>query len=236
MRSAYLICATQRSGSTLLCKALARTGVAGRPEEYFEALPHTGLPAQPRDYLPQLDLLPLRQGPPLPPFAERLAEAVRLGTTPNGVFGVKVMWSYFAPVRDDLLAALPEPRFVFVRRRDRLRQAISLWRAIQTQQWNADDRAAGEPVYSRAAIDQLQARLADEEAAWERWLAGRDALALVYEDLAERPADAVAAVLDHLGLDAPAGREAEPPLRRQADALSDEWVRRHGAQPAAGLK
>ena len=34
---AYLVCATQRSGSTLLCEALKATGVAGRPEEFFEA-------------------------------------------------------------------------------------------------------------------------------------------------------------------------------------------------------
>ena len=29
--AAYLVCATQRSGSTLLCEALKATGVAGRP-------------------------------------------------------------------------------------------------------------------------------------------------------------------------------------------------------------
>src|SRR5919206_4337288 len=81
----YLVCATQRSGSTLLCKALSGTGVAGRPEEYFEALEATGLPAQPRDYLPELGdalgLPPLRQGDPLSPFAERLEAARRAGTT-----------------------------------------------------------------------------------------------------------------------------------------------------------
>ena len=31
----YLICATNRSGSFLLCEALKNTGVAGQPEEYF---------------------------------------------------------------------------------------------------------------------------------------------------------------------------------------------------------
>ena len=29
----YLVCATERSGSTLLCELLAGTGVAGRPED-----------------------------------------------------------------------------------------------------------------------------------------------------------------------------------------------------------
>ena len=31
----YMICATPRSGSTLLCKALQNTGLAGKPDEYF---------------------------------------------------------------------------------------------------------------------------------------------------------------------------------------------------------
>src|SRR5438046_662736 len=46
----YLVCATPRSGSTLLCEALANTGIAGNPKEYFEALISTGLPRRPREY------------------------------------------------------------------------------------------------------------------------------------------------------------------------------------------
>jgi len=30
-----MICATPRSGSTLLCEALRNTGLAGNPDEYF---------------------------------------------------------------------------------------------------------------------------------------------------------------------------------------------------------
>jgi LPS sulfotransferase NodH len=48
--SSYLICATPRSGSTLLCAVLGATGVAGRPAEYFEILRHSGLPREPREY------------------------------------------------------------------------------------------------------------------------------------------------------------------------------------------
>ena len=48
--SSYLICATPRSGSTLLCEALKGTEVAGVPEEYFEALRHSGRPRRPQEY------------------------------------------------------------------------------------------------------------------------------------------------------------------------------------------
>src|SRR3954466_4170968 len=46
----YLVCATPRSGSTLLCHLLDQTGIAGHPEEYFEALRHSGLPRRPHEY------------------------------------------------------------------------------------------------------------------------------------------------------------------------------------------
>ena len=46
----YLVCSTQRSGSTLLCELLRATDVAGVPDEYFEGLRETGLPRQPRQY------------------------------------------------------------------------------------------------------------------------------------------------------------------------------------------
>src|SRR5579884_3788462 len=50
IRLAYLVCATPRSGSTLLCEMLRQTGVAGHPLEHFEILRHSGLPRQPREY------------------------------------------------------------------------------------------------------------------------------------------------------------------------------------------
>ena len=52
----YLVCATQRSGSTLLCELLKGTEVAGVPDEFFEALRSTGLPRQPRQYFEDADV------------------------------------------------------------------------------------------------------------------------------------------------------------------------------------
>ena len=48
--TAYLVCATQRSGSTLLCELLKGTEVAGVPDEYFEELRATGIPRQAQEY------------------------------------------------------------------------------------------------------------------------------------------------------------------------------------------
>src|SRR5205823_4062494 len=60
--TSYLVCATPRSGSTLLCEALNNTGLAGHPQEYFEALKETGIPRRPQQYFDgaaQADILDL---------------------------------------------------------------------------------------------------------------------------------------------------------------------------------
>src|SRR3954452_14799076 len=96
-RLSYLVCATERSGSTLLCELLAGTGVAGRPEEVFETLEATGRVRQAREYFDGTDPEVLRLLPPLQapvavrPWEDRLADALARGTTPNGVFGAKMM-------------------------------------------------------------------------------------------------------------------------------------------------
>src|SRR5690349_21773955 len=133
----YVVCATERSGSTLLCEGLAATGIAGRPAEDFEDLRATGLPRQPREYF--LDLpdpgLGGRRGPATgdEDAAERTADGEALtararerGTTENGVFATKLMWAYrqelldrFGPgtALDDLF---PGARYVRVVRRDKI--------------------------------------------------------------------------------------------------------------------
>src|SRR4051812_768572 len=112
----YLVAATPRSGSTLLCELLASTGAAGRPAEHFEALQATGMPRQARQYFegleaPEvLDLLRRTDpGRPITPEAFRAIyrAALRDGTTPNGVFATKVMWGYLPDLLIGL-RALPE--------------------------------------------------------------------------------------------------------------------------------
>jgi LPS sulfotransferase NodH len=80
--SSYLVCATPRSGSWLLCGLLDGTGVAGRPHEWFW---RDTREANERTWGVSGDL----------PYHTRAKDA---GTTPNGVFGAKVMWSYLDAV------------------------------------------------------------------------------------------------------------------------------------------
>ena len=107
----YLVCATPRSGSTLLCHLLDQSGVAGHPEEYFEALRHSGVPRRPHEYfdaerhaniMERLAFREMPDGPAPEPnplwrpdrYDRYLEWALEQGTTENGVFGAKLMWGY----------------------------------------------------------------------------------------------------------------------------------------------
>jgi LPS sulfotransferase NodH len=258
--ASYLICATPRSGSTLLCDLLARTGVAGAPEEFFQALPETGKARHPRHYLGRAfdrevqailgDRSPVDDEPGqvaaagCASYGEYLDAVLERGSTRNGVFGGKVMWGYLeglvwhlrrlpGPVRgsdyDVLAGAFPGLRLIHHTRRDRLRQAISLWRALQTWTWRHEPGAEpAEPAFHRGAIVHLARSLDADDEAWERFFAeaGVVPIRVQYEDLVTRPQAAIAGVLDTLDLPVPAGVGERTGLARQADDLSEEWAAR----------
>ena len=259
----YLVCATPRSGSTLLCHLLAQTGLAGRPEEYFEALRHSGIPRRPAEYFdPErhaniIERLAFREMPdgeqpgpnPLwrPESYDRYLDWVlEEGTTPNGVFGAKLMWGYLGDFADLLRgiegnARLPIPalldrsfpdlRYVQITRRDKVRQAVSLWKAVQTQAWRAG--AGGgervEPVFSFRAINFLVRQLTAHDASWDAYFLGLgvESLKVTYEELAADPDPVIRRVLAHVGAEVPADLRIDAPkLQVQADARSEEWVQR----------
>lgn len=261
----YLVCATPRSGSTLLCDLLDATGVAGHPEEYFEALRHSGLPRRPHEYFDLdrhaniVERLAFREMPDRPATPNRLwapetydrylAWALREGTTPNGVFGAKLMWGYLGDFAQllrgiDGLAGLPVPellgrvfpdlRYVRITRLDKVRQAVSLWRAVQTQAWKRErgdeaERQPREPAFSFRAINYLVRLLTAHDASWDAYFLGlgHEPLSVTYEELAEAHEPVVRRVLAYLGVPAPPDLHVEPPrMRAQADELSERWVER----------
>lgn len=268
--SSYLICTTPRSGSTFLSEALASTGVAGRPEEYFQQLAETGQQRRPVDYLgadivaaelpgdfssPDGDFRVELMFDPrrFASFGDYATWVIGTATTSNGVFGAKIMSVYVdglaeglrgalgagAPgaTHEVLAAALPRLRYIRLVRSDKVKQAVSLWRAIQTWQWREDAApgafaaASGRDLrYSFAALDHLRRGLDAEEAWWDDYFdtAGVRPLVIHYEDFAGQHDRAVRAVLRHLEI--PFEEEwalPSPTIRRQADTRSEEWAARY---------
>ena len=283
-KRSYLVCATQRSGSTLVCQALKDTGVAGRPEEYFEALQHSGRPRRPGEYFAGIEdpsiLTHLgeheRRGgddpEPRSPLWSRTAYdrylewAVDQGTTENGVFGAKLMWNYFGdfvsllrnipehrdlPLAELLPTVFPDLTFVRVVRANKVRQAVSLWKAVQTATWRQNDAGAGgvgatpedddKPPYKSyldehrpallfhyGAISHLLDRILREEASWDAFFEHvriRPVLVL-YENFAADHEKATLSVLDQLGLEPPPEFAFKPRMKAQSDGINDDWARR----------
>jgi LPS sulfotransferase NodH len=122
--ASYTIAFTLRSGSNLLCDYLTANGF-GRPNEYFQ---HSLEPATPRDFSTALQRL--------------LTEH-----SVNGIFGAKVTWDqknwFVDAIRrhfgsDDGVDFLsPRHRWIFLRRRDKVEQAVSVFRAKESGAWTS---------------------------------------------------------------------------------------------------
>jgi len=134
-----------------------------------------------------------------------------------------------------LLGALfGEPAYIWVSRRDKVRQSVSMWRALQSRRWRSgpgggtepESERGREPVYRYEGIDHLVRRFEAEDRAWGEFFAGQSAPALhvSYEDLVGGRQGTVATALEHIGVSMPAGWRAPEPLARQADARTEEWV------------
>jgi len=233
----YLICATPRTGSTLLCGLLRSTGVAGRPESYFR------LP----DESSWADRWRLARGHGGGcDYRDYVAAAVAEGSTDNGVFGARVMWrtleemvAKLGVVYPDragadlelLTAAFGRTRFVHLWREDTVAQAVSWVRAEQMHYWQQGDTAAPgrDPYFDPEQIRSMVQTIAENNAAWRDWFTriGVWPYQVRYEALAADMAGVTRGILNFLGLKLPRGRRIVPGHRRQADGINEEWIARY---------
>ena len=110
------------------------------------------------------------------------------------------------PVPELFDRAFPGLRYIRITRRDKVRQAVSLWRAVQTQAWRQEagednGRQAREPVFSFRAINYLVRLLTAHDASWDAYFLGpgREPLTLAYEDMTGAHEPVVRRVLAYLG-------------------------------------
>lgn len=251
----YLVLATQRSGSTLLVESLRATGQAGEPQEFFQYLPNTSLAPQPREWFADVSdeavlrlLAPLDPGTPATETSEQWRTRILAeGRTANGVWGGKLMWNQTPLLIDwanglpnrsgsDLKSAIEDVLgdvvLVHVSRQDRVAQAVSMWRAVQTQVWrgHAEPEVDARAEYHADGIAHLHAILEDQEQQWANWFAdaGLEPLEVDYHELAADTTGQVARVLEALGLDP--SLAPPPALQRQSNDRSNDWIERYRAE------
>jgi trehalose 2-sulfotransferase len=219
----YVVCATPRSGSGLLCRGLAATGLGGVPAEYFN----------PR----QREPLARRWG--CGSDAAAYAAALRMRRTgANGVFGSKLHWPQHEALQREtrdpeaLRSLLPGARIVRITRRDLDAQAVSLWSALYTGAWS---ERAGAPSartrtvpYDYAGIERGRRQIVAGEEGWREFLAARGvpALEVVYEDLCADHAGTIRRALAGILPGVPVELVPEPDSRRQRDERSLELQER----------
>ena len=228
----YTIWFSQRTGSTLLCRALQSLGIAGKPSEWLYAS----------------DLLEEYQ---LDSHAQLQQKLWQLGTTPNGIFGLKMgaCQPYFSKIIDTVKQfpgcnpksnnrvdiwhnAFPNCKHIYMTRRNKIRLAVSWWKAIQSAEWH---RETGQlPVaadlkdkYSYDAIAHLFAECSMREAAIQEFFAEGSIVPLniVYEDFILAYEPTIKNILSYLELpDVKNISIPPPPLQKLADEVSEEWV------------
>jgi trehalose 2-sulfotransferase len=226
----YVIASIQRSGTHLLCSILRSTGVAGSPGEFFLSKP--GQTWEKRWHAPSRLA-----------YVERV---LRQNTAANGVFGTVVMWSYFERMlqmleeipaygnlnaAQILAAAFGEPKYIWMRRRNRLEQAVSWAMACQTRVWaqKAEEKPQARtiPTFDFKVIDEWCNRIETHETGWANYFRENqiEPLVLFYEDVVASHRAAAQRVLEFLGLPFPPGMEIPAPaVEKQATQISEEWA------------
>ena len=87
--ASYMICTAPRSGSTLLCRLLAETGVAGRPASHF----HEPSLAE---WTRRLDVDPAADASEGEIVEACIQAALARGRSDNGLFGLRLQRPSFA--------------------------------------------------------------------------------------------------------------------------------------------
>jgi trehalose 2-sulfotransferase len=229
----YVIASVQRSGTHLLCSILRSTGIAGSPEEYFLSKPG--------------ETWEERWG--TPSRIAYLQHVLSQKTAANGVFGTVVMWSYFERMLQ-LLREIPEyknlngaqvlatvlnkPKYIWMRRRNHVEQAVSWAMACQTGVWTqkAEEKSQPRaiPEFDFKVIDEWCKRIAAHDEGWANYFRDNqiEPLVLFYEDVVTSHRAAAERVLEFLGLPFPPGLEIPAPaVEKQATGTSKDWAARY---------
>ncbi|HTZ35817.1 MAG TPA: Stf0 family sulfotransferase [Stellaceae bacterium] len=224
LRRSYVVASSYRCGSTFLCSELWRTGVLGAPAEYMNI----------GDGRRLRDLMANRLDAVSP--EDYVAKLLACRTSRNGVFGMKVHFHHFEPALawcPSLLERLAPLTYIYLNRRDKVAQAVSMAKAMQNGVWTSMDPAPAVTLrYDEELIVKCLEELQQQRLGWLRWFEINNITPFVinYEDfLSDRPL-IVRRIVELLDAE---GDEPEPvglpPPYPQGDGINAEWTSRFRA-------
>jgi trehalose 2-sulfotransferase len=240
----YIICTNPRSGSWLLSDGLASTSLAGNPREWFNPLVEQKRRAQWR-MNHSTDLT----------NAEYLNHVRALGTTSNGICGIKLHYYQFDELLKKLTtsadlgelraaelvaAAFPSIKYIWLTRYDKARQAISYRLACTTGKWwlidgaerNKGEDKAEEPNFDPHVLIRLEHTLMENDLKWQAYFHenGIIPLTISYEDLASDYSGTIVRVLEWLGVRVADTADVRPSrFKTQSSTLNEDWLVRYKA-------
>jgi len=248
--TALIICATPRSGSTMLCDLMKATGVCGAPESWFrhESIDH---------FITDFGMTTPRDAPSFD--ADYLTAAVRAGRNGSDTFGLRLMWPTVPELSDWLGRLFPglendaaryerafgPAHYIFLSRRDHVAQAVSRLKAEQSGLWHRNgDGSERErvgphraPVYDRTALARYVEESVDANRGWEDWFVqnGISSFRLAYENLVANPETMLQELLAATGRDPSRAAGVAPATAMLADEESQAWVTRFRAEQAGQI-
>ena len=216
----------------------------------------TGIAGKPSEWLSNANLLNKYRHDSYTELQQRLWQ---LGSTYNGVFGVKTgaCEPYFSEIintfkqfpsnnselnRVDIWEnAFPNCQHIYMTRRNKVRLAVSWWKAIQTQEWHRKQGQQPSAVdlkdkYSYDAIAHLFAECSMREAAIQEFFSEGSIvpLTIVYEDFILNYEATIRSIMEYLELPSANISLASPSLQQLADDVSEEWVQRFREEKQTG--
>ena len=221
LRKSYIVASSYRCGSTYFCAQLWNTGVLGAPAEYL----NVGAGRMTRNTM----MARLHVDTPEDYFAKLLA----CRTSKNGVFGIKAHFPHFEAALNwypPMLSVLSPVTYTYINRKDKLAQAVSMARAMQTDAWQPwEDQVSATVAYNGPLIAQCLRELHQQGDDWLRWFATNNIRPFIvhYEDLVADCAKVTRSIVELLEV---ANDEPEeislPVLEKQADETNFEWRER----------
>ena len=233
---AYVVCTTPRTGSSVLCEALTSTGQLGKPKEHF--LNSWGK------------------------FDKRFSDIVVNDTDiihcNHAVFGTKIMWQTMRELNKYLNSSnlstslktasnegsnnqypecltdlFPDIKYIYLQRENKIRQAVSRSKAIQSGVWairsesELKDEKTPNLKYNFHQIFHIYQSIQRDEKAWENYFKKHriSPLRISYEDFFYDPSMVVAKIQTNV-LGKSDAKYVVPTLAHQiqSDSTNESWA------------